>query len=268
MKMSKKSLLEKQSYTVQDLRDIMEILRSDGGCPWDREQTHQSIRNEFLEEAYEAVEGIDRDDAAILKEELGDVLLQVVFHARISEEAGEFNLDDVADGICKKLILRHPHVFADTSADTSAEVLRNWDEIKKTEKHQTSASDTLRGVSQALPALMRSQKLQKKAAKVGFTFADTAGAMEKAQEEWQELRRALEEGNRDAVCEELGDVLFALANVARLEGIDAEEALFRSNDKFLCRFSKMEELSQQEGRELNEQSVNKMLAFWELSKKM
>ena len=265
--MEKEELLKKNAYTVDDLRTIMRILRSDGGCPWDREQTHKSIRNSFLEEAYEAVEGIDKGDDAILKEELGDVLLQVVFHARIAEEEGKFNLDDVADGICKKLILRHPHVFSDAEAENAEAVRQNWDEIKKVEKHQTTAADTLRGVSIALPATVRAQKLQKKAAKVGFAFESDRDALSKITEEFSELQKANEKNDAENLSEEVGDLLFSVCCFARMKGIDAEEALSKTNDKFLRRFARTEELSKAEGKELCEQDVNKMLLLWDFAKK-
>lgn len=265
--MSIATLLKKESYTVDDLREILEILRSENGCPWDRAQTHRSIRSELLEETYEAAEGIDKGDNAILCEELGDVLLQVVFHARIAEEEGAFDLNDVADGICKKMILRHPHVFGNVLADTTDQVLKNWDEIKKVEKHQVGATDTLRGVSIALPSLMRAQKLAKKAAKVGFTYADTAQAFEKIDEETAELRAALDAKDPSAIAEEFGDLLFAVANTARLAGVDAEQALTDANEKFLSRFEKLEQASLAEGKELCEQDVNKMLLLWKNAKK-
>ncbi len=265
--MSIHTLLQKESYTVDDLREITEILRSEHGCPWDREQTHQSIRSELLEETYEAAEGIDSGDNTVLCEELGDVLLQVVFHARIAEEEGAFDLNDVADGICKKMILRHPHVFGTAHAETSEQVLQNWDEIKKVEKQQKSATDSLRAVSKALPSLMRSQKLAKKAAKVGFTYADTTEALNKVEEEYAEIRKAICDGNAEAIAEEFGDLLFAVANAARLAGVDAEEALTRADEKFLSRFEKIERASLAEGKELCEQDVNKLLLLWETAKK-
>ena len=265
--MDVKTLLQKENYKFDDLCAIMEILRSENGCPWDREQDHKSIRNNLLEETYEAVEGIDNGDSEILKEELGDVLLQVVFHARIAQEENDFDIDDVADGVCKKLILRHPHIFSDVKADTSEQVLKNWDEIKKTEKHQKSATDTLRAVSGAMPSLMRAGKVQAKAAKVGFTFANTHDAMIKADEEYKELSDALNSGALSKIEEEFGDLLFAVANAARLCGVNAEEALFRTNEKFIERFGAMEKIAKQEGSELCELSVNKLQEYWNKAKK-
>ena len=263
-----KVLLEKDNYGFDDLVKIMKLLRSEGGCPWDREQTHSSIRNNFIEEVYEAIEGIDNGDDTILKEELGDVLLQVVFHARIAEEENSFDINGVAEGICKKPILRHPHIFSDVEASTSSEVLKNWDEIKKVEKHQKTSADTLRAVSAALPALVRASKLQSKAAKTGFTYADTNEAMKKAAEEYNEVTAAIESGDKASCEEEFGDLLFAVANAARLAGVNPEEALYKANEKFISRFSKMEALVNDEGKHICELPVNKLVDFWEKTKNL
>ncbi len=265
--MSVESLLKKESYNCDDLREIMEILRGEGGCPWDREQNHKSIRNNFIEEVYEFIEGVDTDDNAIMKEELGDVLLQVVFHARISEEAGDFNLDDVADGICKKLILRHPHIFSDTVVADSAEVLKNWDEIKKAEKSQTSVTDTLRGISSALPALVRAAKIKSKAAKAGFEYDEIGGAVDKVYEELSEVKAEIESGDSEALTEEIGDLLFAVASLAKMCGVNPEEALYRTNDKFIDRFSRMEQAAKESGRELSELNISEKIALWNGAKK-
>ena len=187
----------KDSYGVKDLEEIVRLLRAPGGCPWDAEQTHQSIRRNFLEEAYEAVEAIDEGSPEHLKEELGDVLLQVVFHALMEQEAGRFDLDAVADGICKKLIFRHPHVFGEVSVSGTGEVLSNWEELKRKEKHQESAADSVDAVARSLPGLWRAEKVQKKTAKVGFDWPDIQGAMEKLREEFGELEEAaLAQGRR------------------------------------------------------------------------
>ncbi len=264
--MSVETILGKEKYDVEDLREIMEILRGAGGCPWDREQTHKSIRNNFIEEVYEVIEGIDSDNDDIIKEELGDCLLQVVFHARIAEEDGKYNLDDVADGICKKLILRHPHIFSDVKVRDSAEVLRNWDEIKKAEKSQKSAADTLKAVSAALPALMRASKISSKAAKAGFEYSSVDGAFEKTVEELEEVRKEICSGNKEALFEELGDLLFAAANLARMCGVNAEEALFGANIKFTDRFEKMENLAVKEGKELLNLNISEKIDLWNKAK--
>ena len=163
--------VSKKSYDIKDLEEIVRLLRSPGGCPWDIEQTHESIRRDFLEETYEVIEAINEGSTEHLKEELGDVLLQVVFHSRIEQEEGRFTLDDVADGVCKKLIYRHPHVFGEVKVADSGEVLRNWEALKRTEKHQETYTDTLESVARSLPYLWRAEKVQKKAKKAGFTDA-------------------------------------------------------------------------------------------------
>ncbi len=266
--MSVESLLKKENYNCDDLREIMELLRGENGCPWDIEQDHKSIRNNFIEECYEVIEGIDTDNDDIIKEELGDVLLQVVFHARIAEEAGKYNLDDVADGICKKLILRHPHIFSDTKVENSAEVLKNWDEIKKTEKAQKSASDTLRGVSSSLPALVRASKISSKAAKVGFEYQNIDDAAKKVYEEYCEVQSEIASKDESALMEEMGDLLFAVANLARMCGVNAEEALYRANNKFIDRFEKVEKLAKNGGRELPELNISEKIELWSKAKSL
>ena len=212
----------KESYDVQDLDEIVRILRAPGGCPWDAEQTHQSIRRNFLEEAYEAVEAIDEGNPDHLKEELGDVLLQVLFHARMEQEAGRFDLNDVADGVCKKLIYRHPHVFGDVSVTGTGEVLSNWEELKRKEKGQATNTDALEAVARSLPALWRAEKVQKKAKKAGFDWPHIAGALDKLSEEIGELKAAVAGGTN--VEEELGDLLFSAVNAARFVKVDPEAA--------------------------------------------
>lgn len=266
--MSVETLLAKDSYNLYDLREIMEILRGENGCPWDREQNHKTIRNNFIEECYEVIEGIDTDNDDIIKEELGDVLLQVVFHARIAEEAGKYNLDGVADGICKKLILRHPHIFSDVRVRNSADVLANWDEIKKTEKSQKSASDTLKGVSASLPALVRAAKLSGKAAKAGFEYPDIKGALEKVYEEYTEVCGEIGQDNTEALQEEIGDLLFAVANLSRMCGINAEEALYRANEKFINRFEKTEKMAKDEGKELRDFNISEKIDLWNKAKSL
>jgi len=254
----------KERYDVSDLRRLVEHLRGEGGCPWDREQTHESIRRNFLEEAYEAVGAIDEKNPAHLQEELGDVLLQVVFHARMEEERGGFTLDDVADGICKKLILRHPHVFGDVKVRDSGEVLRNWDEIKRAEKHQETVTDAMDSVAKSLPALWRAEKVQKKAAKAGYDWPDASGAEDKIGEELSELRAAQDGA---AQREELGDLLFSAVNAARHLGIDPEAALGEATDKFVARFGRAESAAAAEGKTLSALSPRELDVLWNESKK-
>ena len=244
----------KDSYDVNDLVEIVRILRSPGGCPWDAEQTHESIRRDFLEEAYEAVEAIDEGSAEHLKEELGDVLLQVALHTRMEEEQGTFNLDDVADGVCKKLIYRHPHVFGSVSVSGTGEVLTNWETLKRMEKHQATHTDALNAVARSLPALWRAEKVQKKAKKAGFDWPDVSGAVDKLSEELSEFKAAVS-GNSN-VEEELGDLLFSAVNAARFVKVATE--------KFIARFRRVEELAA--GRPMEDMDLAELDKLWEQAK--
>lgn len=219
-------ILEKDSYDVYDLAEIVTLLRSERGCPWDKEQTHQSIRRDFLEETYEVLEAIDCSSPEMLREELGDVLLQVVFHADIEREAGVFDLDAVADEVCKKLILRHPHVFGNVKADNVETVLSNWDAIKKDEKQQETFTDTLKSVPKVFPSAMRAQKLGKRASRAGIDFEDPEYAKSLA-------ARLLDSGD-------IAAAMFVCANIIRLEGGDAEESLAAMCDRFVERFERLE----------------------------
>ncbi|MBE6973183.1 MAG: nucleoside triphosphate pyrophosphohydrolase [Ruminococcaceae bacterium] len=223
----------KNFYTVQDLMDIVRILRGPGGCPWDQVQTHESIRRDLLEEAYELVEAIDRHDPANLKEELGDVLLQVAFHTVLEDEQGSMTLDDVADGVCKKLIYRHPHVFGEVTVSGTEEVLTNWEKLKQVEKDQKSAADTLEAVARALPALWRAEKVQKKAQKAGFSQPDPVALKE-------ELARHVQSLDGENGQQALGELLFAAVNLARQQQIDPEVALNEVTDRFIGEFRKRE----------------------------
>jgi tetrapyrrole methylase family protein/MazG family protein len=251
---------------MADYRKIIEVLRSPGGCPWDIEQTHESIRRNLLEEAYEVCEAIDEKDPEHLKEELGDLLMQVLFHARIEEEKGSFDLDDVADNAVKKLIYRHPHVFGDVAVAGSEDVVRNWDELKKKEKAQTTVTKTMTDVAETLPALWRAEKVQKKAAKVGFDWPDCSGALDKLREESDELRAAITEGDPDHIEEELGDLLFAAVNVARFTKTDPEAALHRACEKFIRRFDSVETQATASGKKLSDMTLAEMDELWEQAK--
>ena len=257
---------KKERYHIDDLLAIMKILRSENGCPWDREQTHESIRKNFIEEVYEACEAIDKQDVELLKEELGDVLLQVVFHAQMCEEEGQFSFDDVADGICKKLIVRHPHIFSDVVADTSEEVLKNWDAIKQSQKGQ-SAADTLVSVPSNLPALMRSQKIGQRAARANFDYTDFLQALSDLESEVAELKAAIESGRAEHIEEELGDLLFSAVNVSRLCDVDAEYALTQSSEKFIRRFAKMQEIALRKGEEIQNLSMGTLNTYWKQAKR-
>ena len=254
----------KDAYGVKDLEEIVRLLRAPGGCPWDREQTHQSLRRGMLEEAYEVVEAIDQGSPEHLKEELGDVLLQVVFHADIERDAGRFDLDDVADGICKKLIYRHPHVFGDVQVSGTGEVLSNWEELKRREKGQATNTDALEAVARSLPALWRAEKVQKKAAKAGFDWPEVSGALDKLSEELAELRAAVAAGTN--VEEELGDLLFSAVNVARFVKTDPEEALSSACDKFIRRFRLVEQAAARSGQAMEDMDLKKLDKLWEQAK--
>ena len=258
----------KENYDINDLVDIVEILRSPDGCPWDREQDHKSIRRDFLEETYEVIEAINKDDRDGLLEELGDVLLQVVFHTQIEREKGSFELSDVADGICKKMIERHPHVFGDVNAETSEQVLENWDVIKKQTKQQKSQTESMLSIPREFPALMRADKVQKKAAKVGFDWDSVDGAFDKVSEELQELKEAVLMGAQDNVHEELGDLLFSVVNVSRFIKVDSEEALTGATDKFIDRFSKVEEMAKEQGLDMKETSLEELDKLWDKAKQV
>ncbi len=253
---------EKERYGFDDLLEIMDILRGDGGCPWDREQTHRSIRRNFIEEVYEACEAIDNDDSALLCEELGDVLMQVVFHADMAEEEGAFSIDDVCDGVCKKLVSRHPHVFGQAQLDDSAQVLDAWEEIKKKEKGQKSHAQEMDRVAKSLPALIYAEKIQKKARKAGFDWPDVSGALDKVREETAELSEALASGK--GVEEEVGDLLFAAVNAARLSNVDPEEALVRAVRKFASRFARVERMA---GDKMAQMSLEQLDKLWDEAKR-
>lgn len=254
----------KEKYDFGDLCRIMTVLRKN--CPWDKEQDHTSIRNNMLEEAYEVADAIDTHDNDALLEELGDVLLQVVFHSEIEREKGTFDIGDVSDGICKKLIHRHPHIFADVNVSGTDDVLNNWDGIKREEKGQNSYTDTLNSVPKAFPALMRAQKVQKRAAKAGFDWDNIDGAKDKIMEETGEVISAFESGDSQAVAEEIGDLLFSVVNVSRFLHVDAEEALCAATDKFISRFAKVEQLAAQHGIEMESADIDQLDRLWDQAK--
>ena len=247
---------DKRLEATARLLEVMNTLRRE--CPWDREQTHKSIRRNFIEEVYEACEAIDNDDPVLLCEELGDVLQQIVFHSHVSKCEGAFDFDDVCDGVCKKLILRHPHVFGNTSVSGSAQVLENWEEIKKVEKGQKSTAQAMDQVAKSLPALIYAEKIQKKARKVGFDWPDASGALAKVREETGELEQAMESGK--GVEEELGDLLFAVVNVARFADVDPEKALADAAHKFAARFARLEQMA---GDKLSGMSLAQMDELWD-----
>ena len=247
------------------LRAIMHRLRAPGGCPWDAEQSHASLIPNLIEEAYETVDTIQRSEWMHLREELGDLLLQVVFHSELAEEAGHFNLDDVAREISDKLIRRHPHVFGQSAAATSDAVLQQWDEIKRKEKGATD-QPYLHGIGRGLPALLRAAKLQKKAAKVGFDWPDEAGVLAKIREESAELHDAIASGDPQAIAEETGDLLFSIVNLTRFRQLDPELVMAAANRKFEDRFATMQRLLMSDGLSLEAATLEEMESAWQRAK--
>lgn len=246
---------------LEKLVDLIGVLRSENGCPWDREQTHATLRPNMLEEAYEAVDAINDNDMPHLKEELGDVLLQVILHSQIAKEEGAFDIEDVAKGLHDKIIHRHPHVFGNIKVNSPEEALKSWDKIKKEEKsHRKSAMD---GVSKSQSALMSAQKISKKAVKCGFEWPDENSLYDCIKSEFNEFKEASKADDRANMEEEMGDILFAVVNLARWNKIDAEQALIKANQKFMTRFRKMEELAQ---KPLEEYNFKEYDSLWQAAK--
>lgn len=254
-------------YTLESLTAIMKKLRSDQGCPWDREQTHQSLTRYLIEEAYEVIDAIEQQDPQALAEELGDVLLQIVFHAQIASENGQFTMDDVLKAVCEKMIRRHPHVFADTEINSVEDVLSNWEAIKKREKANQDRKSLLDGIPKHLPALLRAEKIQSKAAKVGFDWNDISGTIAKLEEEIEEFKQAVAAANHGDMEAEIGDLFFSLVNVCRFLNINPERALNLTTNKFIRRFQYMEKQAALNNRELNTMSLAEMDQLWETAKK-
>jgi MazG family protein len=248
---------------VYELVDVMKRLRGENGCPWDREQSHESLKPYLLEETYEVLESIDAGDDERLKEELGDLLLQIVFHSQIASEEKRFTIDDVARCIVSKLKRRHPHVFGEVQVRDSDEVLENWERIKKGEGKRS----VLEGVPESLPALLKARRVQEKVRRVGFDWDGVEGPLNKVVEEIKELRTAVQKRKREEVEEEFGDILFSLVNVSRFLGIDAEEALRKSIRKFVKRFKSIEERVSRKGEKpLESHSIEELDKLWEESK--
>ncbi|AQR92852.1 nucleoside triphosphate pyrophosphohydrolase [Clostridium saccharoperbutylacetonicum] len=252
-----------------DLLDIIEILRGENGCPWDREQTHESLKKSLVEESYEVIDAIDQADDDSLIEELGDVLLQVVFHASIGKEDGYFDINDVIGAICDKMISRHPHVFKRSSElNSSEEVLVKWDDLKKKEKGYNTITEEMNGITKGLPALLRAHKVQEKAKKVGFDFEDISFAINKVKEELKEVIDVYNTENVEKITEEVGDLLFSCVNVARFLKVDEEVALNYTIDKFIKRFAYIESVAKEKNIELTNTSLDEMDKLWEISKKI
>lgn len=250
----------------EELVDIMAKLRSKGGCPWDREQTHQTLRPYLIEEAYEVLDALDNGGDGDFRDELGDLLLQVVFHAQIATEEQRFDIHDVARAINDKLVRRHPHVFGDIRADTADEVLTNWEKIKREEKGEGVAGSVLDGLPAGMPALLRAYRIQEKVARVNFDWDDVEAVLEKVGEEISEVRRALERGDRAKIEEEMGDLLFSLVNLSRHINVPPEDALRRSNDKFIRRFRYIEAALELKGESLERATFEELDDLWDEAK--
>ncbi len=252
-----------KKYTFNDLLEIMKVLRDENGCPWDRAQNHQSIKYALLEEACEAMESLDKKEPDNFADELGDVLLQVVFHSQIASENGTFSIDDVLYHICNKLITRHTHIFGSDKTDNSAEALDLWETNKKAEKGLKTQTEIMRDVCSYLPQLIRAEKVQKKASKVGFDWDSIDGAYDKLKEEIDEVKSAK---TPEDLEEEFGDLLFSCVNVARFLKINPEEALKKATDKFISRFEKVENTATTEGKQLENMTLEEMDILWEKAK--
>ena len=250
----------------EELVRIMAKLRSGTGCPWDREQTHQTLRPYLIEEAYEVLDALDHGDDGDFRDELGDLLLQVVFHAQIATEERRFDIDDVARAINEKLVRRHPHVFGNTRADTSDEVLTNWEKIKREEKGSEGRKSVLDGLPASMPALLHAYRIQEKVARVNFDWDDVKEVLLKVGEEFNEVCKALEQGDKKKIEEEMGDLLFSMVNLSRHLNVPPEDALRRSNDKFMRRFRYIEAALELRGENLERATFEKLDELWEEAK--
>lgn len=259
-------MVEGRGELFEELVGIMERLRGPHGCPWDREQTRESIRPYLIEEAYEVLEALDEGDLGKYREELGDLLLQVVFHAQLAAEQGEFTIDDVLKAISGKLIKRHPHVFGGAKMETAEEVLAHW-EAEKSAERRAQGGSALDGVPKELPALLRAHRLQEKTSRIGFDWKEAKGVFEKVEEELRELKAAAEKGEAGQVEAELGDFLFALVNLSRFLRVNPEEALRKSIDRFIARFRYIEQEMAGRGKDLEEASLEELDELWEEAKK-
>lgn len=258
-----KRLKDKSRYTYGDLLSILKLLRMPDGCPWDREQTHKSIRKNLIEETYEVIEAIDNEDDTLMREELGDLLMQIVFHATIAEEEGAFKMEDVVHDVSEKLVRRHPHIFGDVSAENSDAVLKNWDAIKATEKQRLSSADKMKAIPPSLPALMRADKISARAAKDDFDFPTLDSAIAKIHEEMREVAEAKTE---EEVFEEVGDLIFSVVHYARKLGVDPEEALHFASEKFVARYAEMECEMEKNGIKMQKCDLNTKDFYWKIVK--
>jgi tetrapyrrole methylase family protein / MazG family protein len=261
---------ENETYLdkFERLVKIMAVLRGEKGCPWDKQQDHRTLMPYVIEEAYEVIEAIEENKPNRIAEELGDLMLQIVFQAQVAKDNGEFTISNVLDHINDKLIRRHPHIFGDVEATTPGEVIKNWEEIKLKEKGATLRKSLLDGIPAALPALLYARRLQERASGVGFDWESIDGVLEKAEEEIEELREAIQTGDKDKITDELGDLLFVLVNVGRWLEVNPEEALRKTSKKFIRRFSHIEQKAKMMGKDLSEMNIYEMEDIWQSSKDM
>lgn len=258
----------KDKYDINDLTSLIALLRAPGGCPWDREQTHRSIKKNFIEETYEVIEAINKNSTDGLREELGDVLLQIMLHTQMESEAGNFDFNDVCDELCKKLVVRHPYVFGDVKVSNTDEALSSWDAVKQSIKGVKNQSEMMDSIPIELPALMRAQKIQSKAAKAGFDWDNISGAFEKLYEEIDELKNAVDRDCQAEIDDELGDVLFSCVNISRFVRTDSEESLKAATDKFVERFKIVERLAKENGVSMKEASIDELDRLWDKAKEI
>lgn len=258
----------KDKYDINDLISIIAFLRTPQGCPWDREQTHDSIKKNFIEETYEVIEAINKHSVEGLREELGDVLMQIALHCQMESECNNFDFNDVCNELCQKLIVRHPHVFGDVKAENTQEALKTWDSVKQRTKGYKSRYQSMVSVPVELPALMRAQKVQGKASKAGFDWRDKDGAFSKINEEINELLNAVEHNNQSEIEDEFGDLLFSCVNVSRFLNVDSEEALKKATDKFISRFQIVEKLADEKCISMKDSSLDELDLLWDKAKEI
>lgn len=258
----------KDRYDINDLISIIALLRTPQGCPWDREQTHESIKKNFIEETYEVIEAINKHSVEGLREELGDVLMQIALHCQMESECNNFDFNDVCNELCQKLVIRHPHVFGDVKAENTQDALKSWDSIKQQTKGYKSRYQSMVSVPIELPALMRAQKVQEKASKAGFDWRDKDGAISKINEEINELLNAVEHNSQPEIEDEFGDLLFSCVNVSRFLNVDSEEALKKATDKFIKRFQIVEKLADEKGISMKKSSLEELDMLWDKAKEI
>ncbi len=251
-----------QKKPFESLVDVIAILRGENGCPWDREQTHSSLKSTLIEETYETVEAIDSGDSNHLKEELGDLLLNIMLQAQIADESDNFDIYDVIESLIEKLIRRHPHVFGNVAVESADEVVKNWESIKSQEEGYEDRESILDGIPVALPALLRGQKIQKRAARVGFDWDNISDVFNKVEEELNEVNDSLKNDDQNEIEMEIGDLLFAVVNLCRFVDLQAEETLRKANRKFVSRFKRMETKLNTQGKNISDQSLEELDKIW------